>query len=308
MTPVISFPRLRNHYALAALCALALTLVSHAAEVKHFSISAAAATAAIKDFSSQSGSEVLVPTDAVAGISTHAVAGDMTPRQALEQMVAGTGLVVIEDEKTGALGLRLNPAREKNTENRQTMVPTAKVTKSETGALKLETYGSMTLSDFLNQIPQTYAGIASGRGSAPNELNPEFGQRTETSNPPFNLVLGSSAAPPGQTGVSGVSLRGLGSGSTLVLVDGRRAAQSGNGNRSTDTRQGFVDLNTIPLGMVDRIEVITDGASAIYGADAVAGVINIILKKNFTGTELSPSMVAARSGMFPSLVDFLMEN
>lgn len=113
MTPVISFARLRNHYALAALCALALTLGSHAAEVKHFSISAAAATAAIKDFSSQSGSEVLVPTDAVAGISTHAVAGDMTPRQALEQMVAGTGLVVIEDEKTGALGLRLNPAREK---------------------------------------------------------------------------------------------------------------------------------------------------------------------------------------------------
>ena len=325
MTPVISFPRLRNHYALAALCALALTLVSHAAEVKHFSISAAAATAAIKDFSSQSGSEVLVPTDAVAGISTHAVAGDMTPRQALEQMVAGTGLVVIEDEKTGALGLRLNPAREKNTENRQTMVPTAKVTKSETGALKLETYsvlgsrirqtetagpspvssydkeyiratGSMTLSDFLNQIPQTYAGIASGRGSAPNELNPEFGQRTETSNPPFNLVLGSSAAPPGQTGVSGVSLRGLGSGSTLVLVDGRRAAQSGNGNRSTDTRQGFVDLNTIPLGMVDRIEVITDGASAIYGADAVAGVINIILKKNFTGTELSGGYKVSQHG------------
>ncbi|MEY4924899.1 MAG: hypothetical protein RL598_1418, partial [Verrucomicrobiota bacterium] len=182
MTPVISFPRLRNHYALAALCALALTLVSHAAEVKNFSISAAPAAAAIKDFSRQSGSEVLVPTDAVAGISTHAVAGDMTPRQALEQMVAGTGLVVIEDEKTGALGLRLNPAREKNTENRQTMVPTAKVTKSETGALKLDTYsvlgsrirqtetagpspvssydkeyiratGSMTLSDFLNQIP-----------------------------------------------------------------------------------------------------------------------------------------------------------
>jgi iron complex outermembrane receptor protein len=240
-------------------------------------------------------------------------------------MVAGTGLVVIEDEKTGALGLRLNPAREKNTENRQTMVPTAKVTKSETGALKLDTYsvlgsrirqtetagpspvssydkeyiratGSMTLSDFLNQIPQTYAGIASGRGSAPNELNPEFGQRTETSNPAFNLVLGSSAAPPGQTGVSGVSLRGLGSGSTLVLVDGRRAAQSGNGNRSTDTRQGFVDLNTIPLGMVDRIEVITDGASAIYGADAVAGVINIILKKNFTGTELSGGYKVSQHG------------
>ncbi|NBR58700.1 MAG: hypothetical protein EBT89_06025, partial [Opitutaceae bacterium] len=223
MTKLGSFHRLRNHYALAALCALAFTLVSHAADVKHFSISAASATAAIKDFSSQSGSEVLVPTDAVTGINTQAVKGDMTARQALEQMVAGTDLVVIQDEKTGALGLRLNAAREKNAESRQATVSTAKVTKSETGALKLETYsvlgsrirqtetagpspvssydkeyiratGSMTLSDFLNQIPQTYAGIASGRGSAPNELNPEFGQRTETSTPAFNLVLGSSAA------------------------------------------------------------------------------------------------------------------
>jgi iron complex outermembrane receptor protein len=114
--------------------------------------------------------------------------------------------------------------------------------------------------------------------------------------PAFNFVLGTAAAPPGQTGVSGVSLRGLGAGSTLVLVDGRRAAQSGNGNRGTDTRQGFVDLNTIPLGMVDRIEVSTDGASAIYGADAVAGVINIILKKNYTGTELSGGYKAAEHG------------
>jgi iron complex outermembrane recepter protein len=156
--------------------------------------------------------------------------------------------------------------------------------------------GAFTLADFLNQLPQTYAGISSGRGSAPNELNPEFGQRTETTSPAFNLVLGSSAAPPAQTGVSGVSLRGLGSGSTLVLVDGRRVAQSGAGNRSSDTRQGFVDLNTIPLGMIERVEVITDGASALYGADAVAGVINIVLKKNYVGTEVSGTFRASEHG------------
>lgn len=147
--------------------------------------------------------------------------------------------------------------------------------------------GAMTLADFLNYLPQTYNGIGAGRGSTPNELNPEFGQRTETTTPLFDFTMGSSAAPPGQTGVSGVSLRGLGAGSTLVLVDGRRAMQSGSGNRSTDTRQGFVDLNTIPLGMVDHVEVITDGASAVYGADAVAGVINIVLKKDWNGTELT---------------------
>ncbi|MBL9214770.1 MAG: TonB-dependent receptor [Opitutaceae bacterium] len=206
------------------------------------------------------------------------------------------------------------PAEEKaetETGTLEKSVPAAKILKLETyevlgsrirrteaeGPSPVNTYdreyirstGAMNLADFLNYLPQTYNGIGAGRGSTPNELNPEFGQRTETSSPLINFVLGASDAPPGQTGVSGVSLRGLGAGSTLVLVDGRRAAQSGAGNRSTDSRQGFVDLNTIPLGMVDHVEVITDGASAIYGADAVAGVINIVLKKDWKGTELSGS-------------------
>lgn len=160
----------------------------------------------------------------------------------------------------------------------------------------IDSTGSMTLADFLNHLPQTYSGIGAGRGSTPNELNPEFGQRTETTTPAFNFVLGASAASPGQTGVSGVSLRGLGAGSTLVLVDGRRVAKSPFGNRSSDSQQGFVDLNGIPLGMVDRIEIITDGSSAIYGADAVGGVVNIILKKNWQGSELSGSYRGAFHG------------
>jgi iron complex outermembrane receptor protein len=156
--------------------------------------------------------------------------------------------------------------------------------------------GAMTLSDFLNQIPQNYSGIASGRSSSPDEFNPDSGQRTETTGQFFNFALGSADAPPAQTGVSGANLRGLGSGSSLVLVDGRRVAQSGAGNLGTDTRQGFVDLNTIPLGMIERIEIITDGASAIYGSDAVAGVINIILKKNYTGSEISGGYKATQHG------------
>lgn len=70
--------------------------------------------------------------------------------------------------------------------------------------------GAMTLADFLNYLPQNYSGISSGRGSAPNEYNPEFGQRTETTTPPFNFVTGSASAPPAQSGVSGVSLREIG--------------------------------------------------------------------------------------------------
>ena len=109
-------------------------------------------------------------------------------------------------------------------------------------------------------------------------------------------MLGASAVPANATGQSGVGLRGLGAGSTLVLVDGRRVAQSSVGNAGTDSRQGFVDLNTIPLGMVERIEVVTDGTSALYGADAVAGVINIVLKKNWSGSELSARYKGAFDG------------
>jgi outer membrane receptor protein involved in Fe transport len=160
----------------------------------------------------------------------------------------------------------------------------------------IQATGAMTLADFLNKLPQNYSGISAGRSSAPNELNPEFGQRTETTTPMFNFILGASDAPPGQTGVSGVSLRGLGSGSTLVLVDGRRQIKSGAGNRGSDSQQGFVDLNGIPLGMIDHIEVLPSGASAIYGADAVAGVINIVLKKDYNGSELTGTYKGSFAG------------
>ena len=155
----------------------------------------------------------------------------------------------------------------------------------------------MNLADFMRTIPQTYTGSGTGRNGAPDDLNISSGQRTEGAIP-FLPFVGASPnlAPPVQTGVSGVSLRGLGSGSTLVLVDGRRVTQAGDKNRGSGSGQGFVDINTIPLGLVERIEIITDGASAIYGADAVAGVINIVLKKSWVGTEVSGSVKLTQHG------------
>lgn len=82
---------------------------------------------------------------------------------------------------------------------------------------------------------------------------------------------------------SSVSLRGLGSEATLVLINGRRVATYPVGNGGTTA---FVDLNSIPLAAVDSIEVLKDGASAIYGADAVAGVVNIKMKKGLDGTQV----------------------
>ncbi len=81
-------------------------------------------------------------------------------------------------------------------------------------------------------------------------------------------------------GSTAISIRGLGANATLVLLNGRRLAPYG---RPDDFQKQLTDLSTIPLEAIDRIEVLKDGASAIYGSDALAGVVNIILRKDFTG-------------------------
>lgn len=90
----------------------------------------------------------------------------------------------------------------------------------------------------------------------------------------FRPQSGSSAQ-----GVSQINLRGLGASRSLILVDGRRLPKS----PSTGNSQ---DLNSIPMAAVERIEILSDGASAVYGSDAIAGVVNIITRKDFNGIEM----------------------
>ncbi len=92
----------------------------------------------------------------------------------------------------------------------------------------------------------------------------------------------STSTPAGQ---AAASLRGMGPSSTLTLINGRRVAPS---SFAAGT-ENFVDINSIPLAAIERVEVLATGASAIYGADAVAGVINYILKKDFQGAEINAS-------------------
>jgi outer membrane receptor for ferrienterochelin and colicin len=87
-------------------------------------------------------------------------------------------------------------------------------------------------------------------------------------------------------GAAGVSLRGLGADATLVLVNGRRVAIS---SFAQDITTNFVDINSIPVSAIERIEILKDGASAVYGSDAVAGVVNIVLRNDFDGFEISGS-------------------
>ena len=87
-------------------------------------------------------------------------------------------------------------------------------------------------------------------------------------------------------GASGISLRGLGQKSTLVLLNGRRMANYGFAQNLQDT---YVDLNSIPSAAIERIEILKDGASAVYGSDAIGGVVNIILRQDYQGAEVTAS-------------------
>ncbi|MBA4175694.1 MAG: TonB-dependent receptor [Leptothrix sp. (in: Bacteria)] len=114
-------------------------------------------------------------------------------------------------------------------------------------AEQLQNSGYVTVEQFLNTLPQITAGVSS-----------------QSNNPSSN-------------GRAFLDLRGLGSGRNLVLINGRRAMGSTGG--------GTVDTNTIPISLIERVEVITGGAATAYGADAVSGVVNFIMKKNFRGFE-----------------------
>jgi len=98
-------------------------------------------------------------------------------------------------------------------------------------------------------------------------------------------------------GASAVSLRGLSTNSTLVLFDGLRAAYY---PLADDGSRNFVDLNTIPDDIVDRIEVLRDGASSSYGADAIAGVVNIITKRSFNGVSGRAEAGVSQDGNAPN--------
>ena len=109
---------------------------------------------------------------------------------------------------------------------------------------------------------------------------PELMSKVAANSLGFNdqLAVGNPVRP----GLSSANLRGIGDGSTLVLLNGRRVA-----NYAFDG--GTVDLSAIPLSAIERLEILKDGASAIYGSDAIAGVINVVLRKDFRGFEGSVS-------------------
>ncbi|VUX55292.1 putative TonB-dependent receptor [uncultured Woeseiaceae bacterium] len=132
----------------------------------------------------------------------------------------------------------------------------------------IERTGAISVAEVLQQLPMNNAGTFNDRNALSSAL-----------------------------GGTGMSFRGLGANSVLLLINGRRATSYGF---SHVTEFGgyvsFVDLNSIPIAAVERIEILKDGASALYGSEAMAGVVNIVLRKNFTGTEFEIRLGAAADG------------
>src|SRR5437899_2150911 len=122
----------------------------------------------------------------------------------------------------------------------------------------IQSGGALTLETVLNRLPQVVPSFSSAANN------------------------------PSANGAAYVNLRGLGVSRNLVLLDGRRVVGANGSNT--------VDLNTIPTPLIERVEIITGGASAVYGPDAVAGVVNIILKKRFEGWEADGRTLVSGKG------------
>ena len=129
---------------------------------------------------------------------------------------------------------------------------------------QLEESGKVSIGEFLQLLPE--------QGNAPN------------------FQLNNGGATYSADGSTQINLRSLGVERTLVLVNGRRMVPAGVGASSA------VDLNTIPVAAVESVEVLKDGASAIYGTDAIAGVVNIITRKSFDATQASAQYGVSQRG------------
>lgn len=246
--------------------------------------------AALNQLALSSDRQILVPPDLVRGRTAPALDGQYTLDAAIRELLAGSGLTY-EVTDTGTVVIKRAPSATKpqSTQARKQSVaekaapPTTLeavsvtgtrirggVTASPTitiGAQQIQDEGFSDLGEVIRSVPQNFSG-----GQNPGVVN-----GTESSFSNQNT-----------TGGSALNLRGLGPDATLTLLNGRRMSYGG----STQ----MVDISAIPVEAVDRVEIVADGASAIYGSDAVGGVGNVILKRDFHGVTVGARYGGASDG------------
>ena len=254
-----------------------------------FDIPAQPLSKALAEFMRQSNVTIIAPTSMTRGKMSNSVSGNALPVEALNTILHGTGLD-IRERRNGAYALIQHVAQveEKDRTDRNAVdraeleVEEIVVTGTNIRGVvpasspffvfdreDIDKAGFTTIEQFLESLPQNFTG----------------GATTDTAGATTNSDAGLNQA----RGV-GIDLRGLGSGATLVLMNGRRISPIGFGN--------YVDVSLIPLSAVERVEVITDGASAVYGTDAIAGVVNFVLIDDYDGAQTSVEYGAVTDGGF----------
>jgi iron complex outermembrane recepter protein len=258
---------------LTILIVLATGLLSTAfAQKAQISLPEQSLSQSLKDLARQSGSNILFTPDSVKGIRAPELHGQLTVADALAKLLAATDLEAVPDGNGGLIVRRkanqgVAGPQTVGSEGLSEIVVTGThihASASDNGSSvttysrsDIEQSGAATLDQFARKMPENFASVdASTNGYA---------------NAPLQT---------GQNGFNGAgfNLHGLGPGATLTLLDGHRMSSGGGDGE-------FVDISLIPVAAIDKIEVLPDGSSAIYGGDAVAGVVNIILRKDFEGAE-----------------------
>lgn len=227
----------------------------------------------------QSGRQIVAPTTLVAGKTAPALKGAYNPDQAYAALLAGSGLRVapVGDMLVLQTGATPGEARPADAEVLSEVLVTGTRIRGAApvgsnlitiGRDDIEASGYATTQQIVQSLSQNYGG-------GPNEAALNNTGRNGAS---ANLGAGSA-----------INLRGLGAGSTLVLLNGARPAMGG--------RTGvFADVSLIPTLAIQRVEVLADGASALYGSDAVAGVVNFILRDRYEGASVQVRYGDAKGG------------
>jgi outer membrane receptor protein involved in Fe transport len=299
-------PSLLRRALALVLTSLAFTFTLSAQEPKRtFDVPAGDAEQTLKQFATQAQREIVFSPDNVAGLKTNSVQGEYAPQVALDQMLADTGLTATQDAKTGAFavrrGLLPNGPRAVLSSDRP-----ANKSKFEDGAVVLDEYqitGSR-MDGLINKgvIPTTEDSpiyfdvidrIEIERMGATNieEVLRNSNQITtySTANQEASVV---QIVGPGSL-ASNVSMRGLDALQTVVLINGRRIARASFPNLVGNASG---DLSRIPISAIERIEIMPMSGSAMFGGGAIGGVINVILRKNYSGREITTKYSTSTEG------------
>lgn len=274
---------------------------------KDFNIASDEASRSLKQFAVQSGEQLLYSLAEVEGVKTLAVRGNMTSRVALERMLEGTLLIVAQDRATGALAVRReDPDAAKNAVGRPADGGAARAVVRD-GAVQMDKYEvtGQRVSGLVNEgvIPrqegQALAFVVLGRNEieamGATDINEVF--RTlpqvasfESESQSLLSQRGFATFGAGVTPATKIDMRGFTSAGTTILVNGRRLPLV------RETQNGGPDVGRIPLSAIERIEVLPSSAGGMYGTNSMGGVINVILRKEYTGRELTASFAMATAG------------